>query len=98
VACKATGGKATVAEAWGHCMKVWSMVVLPLREFKQPAGVPSGLYLEVMKWTAAITGDRVGYFGIFLRGEIFWGNVENHFQRSGTGNSINLCFLTFPYL
>jgi hypothetical protein len=33
---------------------------------EQPAGVPSGLYLVVMEWTAAITGDLMGYFGIFL--------------------------------
>jgi len=32
---------------------------------EQPAGVPSGLYLVVMEWMATITGDRVGYFGIF---------------------------------
>ncbi len=44
------------------------------RELK-PAGVPSGLYLVVMEWMAAITGDHVGYFGIFLRGEKFWRTV-----------------------
>jgi hypothetical protein len=46
-------------------MKVWSVVVLLLKR-EQPAGVPSGLYLVVMKWMAAITGDRVAYFWIFL--------------------------------
>jgi hypothetical protein len=28
---------------------------------EHPAGVPSSLYLVVMEWMAAITGDRVGY-------------------------------------
>jgi hypothetical protein len=32
---------------------------------EKPAGVLSGLYLVVIEWMAAITGDRVGYFGIF---------------------------------
>jgi len=45
-------------------MKFWSVVVLLLKR-EQPAGVPSGLYLVVMEWMATITGDRVGYFGIF---------------------------------
>jgi hypothetical protein len=45
---------------------------------EQPARVPSGLYLVVMEWMAAITGDHVGYFGIFgiiLLGEKFWRTV-----------------------
>jgi hypothetical protein len=50
------------------------MVVLLLKR-EQPAGVPSGLYLVVMEWMAAITGDRVAYFWIFLRGEKFWRTV-----------------------
>ncbi len=52
------------AEACSHCKKVWSVVVLLLKR-EQPAGVPSGLYLVVTEWMATITGDRVGYFGIF---------------------------------
>jgi hypothetical protein len=31
---------------------------------EQPAEVPTALYLVVMEWMAAITGDRLGYFGI----------------------------------
>ncbi len=47
---------------------------------EQSAGVPSGLYLVVMEWMAAITGDRVGYFGIFLRGENF-GELSSVWQK-----------------
>jgi hypothetical protein len=60
-------------------MKFWSVVVLLLKR-EQRAGVPSGLYLVVMEWIAAITGDQVGYFGIFgifLQGEKFWRTVFN---------------------
>jgi hypothetical protein len=45
---------------------------------EQPARVPSGLYLVVVEWMAAITGDSVGYFGIFgifLCREKFWTTV-----------------------
>jgi hypothetical protein len=38
---------------------------------EQPAEVPSGLYLLVMEWMAAITGDCVGYFRILFRREKF---------------------------
>jgi hypothetical protein len=51
-------------------MTVLSVVVLLLKR-EQPAGVPSGLYLVVMEWMAAITGDRVGYFRIFRIFRIF---------------------------
>jgi hypothetical protein len=56
---------------------------------EQPAGVPSGLYLVVMEWMAAITGDHVGYPGFLdfsLRRKI----LENHLPHGGNGNSI-LC-------
>jgi hypothetical protein len=32
-----------------------------LEVVEQPARVPSGLYLVVMEWMAAITGDHVDY-------------------------------------
>jgi hypothetical protein len=44
---------------------------------EQPARVPSSLYLVVMEWMAAITGDRVGYprfsgfLGFFSEEKIF---------------------------
>jgi hypothetical protein len=41
---------------------------------EQPAGVPSGLYLVMMEWMAAITGDCVGYpgfSGFFSEEKIF---------------------------
>ncbi len=60
-------------------MKVWSMVVQ-----KELNSLPECLLicnLMVMEWTAAITGDYVGYFGIILPGEK---NLENHFGQSGT--------------
>jgi hypothetical protein len=46
--------------------------MVPLKRELKPAGVPSGLYSVVMEWKATITGDSVGYFKIFLRGEKFW--------------------------
>ncbi len=55
-------------------MKVWSAVVQ-----KELNSLPECLLicnLVVMEWTAAITGDYVGYFGIILPGEK---NLENHF-------------------
>ncbi len=84
-------------EACGHCMQVWSVVVLLLKR-EQPARVPSGLYLVVMEWMAAITGDHVGYFGIFgiiLLGEKFWRTV---FRMAETEkNPFNLVLTTTTY-
>jgi hypothetical protein len=74
-------------------MKVWSMMV-PLKRELKPAGVPSGLYLVVMEWMATITGDCVGYIGIFLRGEKFWRKIwRTVFRVAETDSSLRLFFL-----
>ncbi len=56
MACKATGGDNYNAEACGHCMKVWCVMVLLKRELK-PAGVPPGLHLVVKEWMADSDSD-----------------------------------------
>jgi len=77
-------------EAWGLCMKVWSMVVQ--RELNSLPEYLLVCNLVVMEWMAAITGDCMGLFRDFsLRRKI----LENRFQQSGTGNSQEVCLLFF---
>jgi hypothetical protein len=60
-------------EVWGHCMKVWSMVIQ--RELNSLLECLLVCNLVVMEWTAAITGDCMGLFQDFsLRRKI----LENH--------------------
>ncbi len=54
-------------------MNVWSMVVQ--RELNSLPECLLVCNLVVMEWTAAITGDCMGYFGISLRGEKFWRTI-----------------------
>ncbi len=61
-------------EAFGHCMKVWSVVVQ--RELNSLPECLLICNLVVMEWMAAITGDCVGLFWDFSpRIKI----LENHF-------------------
>jgi hypothetical protein len=67
-------GKNYSAEAWGHCMKVWSMLVQ--RELNNLPECLLVCNLVVMEWTAAITDDHVGLLRDFsLRRKI----LENSF-------------------
>jgi hypothetical protein len=61
VACKATGGELQCGGLRPQCEGLEHGRFL--EGVEQPARVPSGLYLVVMEWMAAITGDHVGYPG-----------------------------------
>ena len=65
MACKATGGELQCGGLEPPCESLERGGSSVEEGVEQPAGVPSGLYLVVMEWMAAITGDRVGYFRIF---------------------------------
>ncbi len=67
-------------------------------EALKPTKVPSGLYLVVMEWMAAITDDRVGYFGIFLQEKILekiFGEVSSVWWKR---KPPRLCFRRSGYL
>jgi hypothetical protein len=62
-------------EAWGHCMKVWGVVVQ--RELNSLPECLLVCNLVVKEWTATITGDRVRIFQDFST----WRKIlENHFR------------------
>jgi hypothetical protein len=71
------------AEAWGHCMKVWCVVVLQLKmELKSLPGCLLVCNLVVMEWTA---GDSVRLFRDFQDFSLRRKNLMNCFLLGGNG-------------
>jgi hypothetical protein len=66
-------GESYNAEAWGHCMKVWSIVVQ--RELNSLSECLLVCNLVVIEWMTAITGDCVGLFWDFSLRRKIWRTI-----------------------